>query len=258
MLSGLLWSAHALDKFGNKSESKQARDMAEGAFGFITKYLFQDGVKDFGQRLWSIYQGGKSKFNAYLDDYAFMSMAALDMARFSSNPIEFLDHAESWIQVIFRHFRDPNGPGYFFTSDDHEKLIHRPKTIFDQAIPSGTGVTLNCLAALSEIGSLTGEGAIYEKELHSQLGSLFVAMTKSPYACGELLCSALMAVMGPIVVSGTQAEKLSFHPHVFHKPSEDTELDKIIICHRKTCEIPAENLQEAEGSILRKVRRSVK
>ena len=48
-------------------------------------------------------------------------------------------------------FQRREGSGYFFTSDDHEELIHRPKSIFDQAIPSGNSIALECMSVLSEI-----------------------------------------------------------------------------------------------------------
>ncbi len=261
MVSGLLWAAQALRKNRELEIAEHMYRAACDAFYFIIQNLVQKSSAEHGLRLWSTYQAGQAKLNAYLDDYAFMSMAALDMARFSQKSEEaekYLDYAEGWIQMILKHFRDPHAPGYFFTSDDHESLIHRPKTVFDQAIPSGTGVTLFCLAALAEMGSLTGEGAVYEKELLSQHHSLFPAMEKNPYACGELLCASLLAVMGPVVVTGEGAAGLCIHPHVFQKSREVSSQDRFTLCHMKTCEKPTESLSEIQQSVMSKIKQQAK
>ena len=121
---------------GLSREADQALRAAEDAFKLVYEKMSptQDG------KLSSTYQGGKPKFNAYLDDYAFMAMAALELARVTEDT-QLLSKAKQqavlWTKRVIRHFRDPDALGYFFTSDDHEELLHRPKSIFDQAIPSG-------------------------------------------------------------------------------------------------------------------------
>ena len=46
------------------------------------------------------------------------------------------------------HFEDAPAGGFFFTSDDHEQLIHRSKTFGDDATPSGNGSrSLSCCSA---------------------------------------------------------------------------------------------------------------
>ncbi|EQD55614.1 hypothetical protein B1A_11883, partial [mine drainage metagenome] len=56
-------------------------------------------------------------------------------------------------EAMLRHFADPSG-GFFFTSDDHEALLHRLKAFSDEAIPSGNGVAARVLLRL---GYLLGE-----------------------------------------------------------------------------------------------------
>jgi uncharacterized protein YyaL (SSP411 family) len=57
------------------------------------------------------------------------------------------------VDVLLAHFEDERG-GFFFTADDHEALIHRPKPFADEAVPSGNGTAAGVLVKL---GHLLGE-----------------------------------------------------------------------------------------------------
>ena len=55
---------------------------------------------------------------------------------------------------MLAHFEDAELGGFFFTSDDHEALIHRSKSFSDDAIPAGNGIAAR---ALIRAGYLLGE-----------------------------------------------------------------------------------------------------
>jgi len=227
-ISGLIWSACALELAGDVECSTQARAMAKQAFDFVVKKISKNG------RLSSTFQNGKPKLNAYLDDYAFMAMAALDLARFEKNQSELMmqvNAAAEWTQTIRTHFSDAEGKGFFYTSDDHEKLIHRPMSIYDQAIPAGISVTLELLLVLSEM-DLDGQSSGLEAIAVAQLEALSAVMTKSPFGFGELLCAALLQQIGPHIVAGPFAADRLQSPHVFQKTASHS---KKILCRQKTC-----------------------
>jgi DsbC/DsbD-like thiol-disulfide interchange protein len=59
------------------------------------------------------------------------------------------------MKEVDTHFADARSGGFFFTSDDHEKLLTRSKDPFDKAIPSGNGMASLVLVRLARItGSL--------------------------------------------------------------------------------------------------------
>ena len=66
----------------------------------------------------------------------------------------YLDRARAWVDVVETHYRDDANGGYFFTSDDAETLITRPRNAADNAVPSGNGTLANVLARLYH---LTGD-----------------------------------------------------------------------------------------------------
>ena len=51
-------------------------------------------------------------------------------------------------------FADAKDGGFFYTADDHESLLARPKDPFDGALPSGNSVAIRNLVALA---AATGE-----------------------------------------------------------------------------------------------------
>jgi uncharacterized protein YyaL (SSP411 family) len=207
--------------------------MATRAFSEIRVRL-----RSGSDRLWSTYQAGQGKYAGYLDDYAYLAMAALDLSRFATDPAPYLRDAEAWSHAILRHFQDPAQAGFFFTADDHEKLIQRPKTLFDQAIPAGTAVALEVFLALSELGY----GAELGAEAERQLKGLYPLFEKSTLGFGESLNLALLWKTGPVTISGPNAAKSCIHPHFFQKPMESAAPSAgaggLLVCHRQSCSLP--------------------
>src|SRR6267142_1212492 len=104
-------------------------------------------------RLLATYKDGRAHLSAYLDDYAFLLAAVLELLQ-EQFSVEDLGFAGQLAGVLLEQFEDPEGGGFFFTAGDHEQLIHRPKPGHDNATPSG-----NALAAwgLARLAALTGE-----------------------------------------------------------------------------------------------------
>jgi hypothetical protein len=119
---------------------------AAGALDFIRTELWRDG------RLLACYTDGQAGFSGYLDDYALTAAGLLELMqwRFRSEDLEF---AVALADCLLEHFADPDG-GFFFTADDHEQLIHRPKPLADEALPSGNGTAA---LVLDTLGHLLGE-----------------------------------------------------------------------------------------------------
>jgi uncharacterized protein YyaL (SSP411 family) len=122
-------------------------DAATRAVDFIRHTLWQEG------RLLATYKDGRAHLNAYLDDYAFLADALLELlqARWRDSDLEF---AQALAETVLARFADPDNGGFYFTASDHERLIHRSKTFGDESIPAGNGVAAG---VLSRLGFLLGE-----------------------------------------------------------------------------------------------------
>ncbi|NMM45006.1 thioredoxin domain-containing protein [Rhodospirillaceae bacterium KN72] len=127
---------------------------ARKAFDFVA------GPMADGSRLRHSYRNGVSKHTAVLDDYAAMMRAALVLHEVAGEEVtgqtSYLDQAESWVEILDRHYYDAEGGAYFLTADDADALIARTKSASDNATPSGNGVLVWVFAKLHW---LTGKDA---------------------------------------------------------------------------------------------------
>lgn len=113
---------------------------AESALEFIYKYLFTEDGK-----LLARYREGESKIYGYVDDYAFLTWALLELYE-STNRESFLQRATNLTSDFVKFFWDNEKGGFFLYGSHGEQLITRPKKIYDGAIPSGNSVaSLNFL-----------------------------------------------------------------------------------------------------------------
>ncbi|MEJ0036663.1 MAG: thioredoxin domain-containing protein [Gammaproteobacteria bacterium] len=143
------WNAMAIRGMAITARMLARDDLAEAAtraLDFIRTTLWKNG------RLLATYKDGRAHLNAYLDDYVYLADAILELqqVRFRADELAF---ARELLDVTLAHFEDPQG-GFFFTSDDHEALIHRIKAYGDDAIPSGNGIAA---FVLQRMGYLLGE-----------------------------------------------------------------------------------------------------
>jgi uncharacterized protein YyaL (SSP411 family) len=104
-------------------------------------------------RLLATYKDGRAHLKAYLDDYAFLLAAVLELLqeRFSTEELGF---ACQLADVLLAQFEDTQAGGFFFTARDHEELVHRPKPGHDNATPSGNAIAA---WALGRLAAITGE-----------------------------------------------------------------------------------------------------
>ncbi|MBK7137436.1 MAG: thioredoxin domain-containing protein [Rhodocyclales bacterium] len=161
---------------------------ARRALDFIRGQMWQDG------RLLATCKDGRAHLNAYLDDYANLLKAVLEtlQAEFDS---ELLAFAEALGGALLAHFEDAAG-GFWFTSHDHEALIHRVKAGHDSAMPSGNGAAA---FALQRLGHVTGETRFLEAADRT-LRLYYPDMERQPGGFATLLAALDEAIAPPAVV----------------------------------------------------------
>jgi uncharacterized protein len=120
---------------------------AATALEWLRQHHWRDG------RLLATSNGGAARLHAYLDDYAFLADAALEVLqwRFDAGVLDF---GCQLLDALLAHFGDAERGGFYFTADDHEQLINRPKHYSDEALPAGNGVAA---VALQRYGWLLAE-----------------------------------------------------------------------------------------------------
>ncbi len=164
--------AHAARRFGRR----EWLELAQGAADFIRTRLWQSA------RLYAAYEGNAPRLNAYLDDYAFTLDALLELMQADFRLVD-LEFARDLADALLDQFEDTPAGGFYFTSHDHEALIHRPKPGFDNATPSGNGVAA---LSLQRLGHVLGE-ARYLAAAERTLRLFYPAMVRQPAGSATLL-----------------------------------------------------------------------
>jgi uncharacterized protein YyaL (SSP411 family) len=164
MIKGMAAAARHLDR-------PELADSATRALDFIARTLWRDG------RLLATYKDRWAHLNAYVDDYAFLVDALLELlqVRWRAQDLEF---ARALSDTLLERFEDRVHGGLYFTSDDHEALIQRPKVYADEATPAGNSVAA---LALTRLGHLLGETRFIEAA-ERILASGAKAMGEAPHA----------------------------------------------------------------------------
>src|SRR5439155_14136810 len=137
------------------------------------------------------YRNGEARLNGYLEDYAFMIVALLELHESTHEP-RWRDEAERLLAVMNEQFWDQAQGGYFFTSHDHETLIARMKSNEDGAIPSGNSMAAQ---ALVRLGRLTGRPD-YLQRADRVLCSYAEMMRRAPAAFANMLPAADEYIQG--------------------------------------------------------------
>jgi hypothetical protein len=229
---------------------------AERAQAFVRSELLVDG------RLLAAWKDGRARFAAYLDDYAFLLDATLEMLQLRWNA-EDLVFAVKLAEVLLAHFEDPQGGGFLFTADDHEALIERPRPLADDAMPSGNGVAA---LALQRLGCLLAEPR-YLVSAERAVRSAMPALQRAAFAHCALL-DALEEQLDPpeiVILRGApkavaewgRTARLVYAPRrlVFEIPATAAELPAALaektppetgarawICRGTTCLAPLDGL----------------
>jgi len=134
-----------------------------------------------GGRLSRAWREGRLGGPGYLDDYACMAEACLTLYETTFEP-RWLREAVDLAGGILELFADPRG-GFFQTGSDAERLVVRPKELFDNAVPAGSSVAADVLLRL---GRLVGEER-YEAAALGALRSVRELLARAPTGFGYAL-----------------------------------------------------------------------
>jgi hypothetical protein len=116
-------------------------DAAKNCIHFIETTLLVD------DKLLRTSKNGITKIDGYLEDYSYFANALLDVFEVEPDS-KYLDLALKLGNYLVDHFWDSESSSFFMTSDNHEKLIIRPKSNYDLSLPSGNSVSCSVMLRL--------------------------------------------------------------------------------------------------------------
>jgi uncharacterized protein YyaL (SSP411 family) len=137
----------------------------------------------------------------------------------------WIREAERLAEIMISQFRDPDEAG-FFLEGGHERLIHRPKELFDHATPSGNSVAAH---ALLRLAGFTGNEK-WAEPTTALLKSMLGPMTSHPAAFANLLGALDLALSGAweIVVVGEMHEQTT--QALLHEVFKRYLPNRILVC----------------------------
>ena len=258
------WNALMIKALGLASRVLGRPDLAEAAstaVDFIRRHLWRDG------RLLATYKDGRAHLPAYLDDYAFLADALLELlqTRWRSSDLDF---ARQLAEVLLDQFEDKADGGFFFTAKDHEQLIHRSKSFADESVPSGNGVAASMLIRL---GFLLGETR-YLDAAERTLRAAWTGIKDYPQAHMSLVNALedFLSALQILVVRGEASSathwasvlgKLYAPTRMIYAIPNDAQLPPALaakrpgettvayLCSGMTCSAPLENLEEVTRAL---------
>jgi len=249
---------------------KDYAEAAQRAGDFLLEQMFSRDA-DGTAKLRRTYNFGQAKLNGVLEDYACLADGLLELYM-TTLDVRYYEAARDLADSALRRFRAPDG-GFYDTSDDHESLIIRPRSLQDNAVPSGAAMLSRVLLRLT---GYTGND-VYDSAAVGTLRLLANALGEYPQAFGEalgaleLLVGGMteLAVVGEralardlfrvaygvyrpnlIVAHSTDDVKDESHPiPLLHGRSKRGGLPAAYVCRKFTCQFPVTTAAALEGQL---------
>ncbi len=237
---------------------------AKDCISFIEQNLFVN------EKLLRTYKNGIAKINGYLEDYSYFINALLDVFEIEPDQ-KYLTLSIKLGHHLVEHFWDSENNNFFMTSDDHEKLIIRPKSNYDLSLPSGNSVSAFVMLRLYHLSQEQTFLEITTKIMESQAQ----VAAENPFGFGYLLNTISMYIQKPqeitvintenseiiqsllldylpnslmiTIKNSSQLENLSEYPFFAGKSFEDK--TSVFVCKDFTCSLPLHTLDEIKSNL---------
>ena len=252
-----------LAKAGMCLDEAEWVEAAARAAEFARTRMVADG------RLYAVWTKGSLGPNGMLDDHANLlaGVLALLQARWRDEDFTF---ALFLGDELLGRFQDERAGGFFFTPHDHERLIHRPKPIEDDAQAPGNATAIAALAAL---GHLAAAPRFLEAAERAAAWARGFA-ERHPHGCCALLTAVeeaanppeLVVVRAPDPAEWLAAARAGYHPArvVYAIPydakgapgylprlvaAEDRQRPTAFVCRGTECSPPIRDLEELRKAL---------
>jgi uncharacterized protein YyaL (SSP411 family) len=150
-------------------------------------------------RLWRTARDGAAHTPAFSEDYAHVADGLLAAYAALGDP-GYLELAAALVERAVADFWDEASGTFFDTSDEHDRIVARPRSLIDGATPSANSVAADVLLRLA---LLTGHPD-HDRHARSILRAAAPALDRHPIQFGRMLAAADRALSDPIdaVVAG--------------------------------------------------------
>ena len=249
----------AFSKAYSVTGNEHYKDVALRNMRFLLDHFTEE------DKVFHTWKDGKSKYPAFLDDYAYLVEALLELAEITGDR-EWLMEAYRKTEIVLKHFSDEDNPMLFYTPDYQRDILLRKKEIYDGATPSGNAVMAVNLHRLSILFDKPEWGKMAEKMAES-IASVTIKYPTS-FGVWLSLIHELVSGTNEIALVGEEAEKILpdilriYIPYRVFMTSTKSDAgfpliaDKnfkgktlIFLCRNYACQKPVETVKELETLI---------
>lgn len=207
---------------------------------------------------------GKAQYAAFLDDYADLISALLDVYAITHNT-DYIDKAQTFTDYVLEHFLDKADNLFYFTSAQQHDIPVRRKEMYDNAVPAGNStMALN----LQRLAVLTGKQEWDQLSLR-MLKPMVASVQRYPTSFSRWAKAVLyrifpareVAIVGPQAMDLAQQFSEQFYPNTLVMASAEGGLDQyplmagrkaghktqIFVCRQYSCQMPVSTLGEAKA-----------
>ena len=176
----------ALAKGHRVSGRAEYLDAAKRCISFIESEMLRDG------RLLRTYKDGQARIDGYLEDYAYLACALLDVFELEPDA-RYLESAVLLGRVLLDEFWDADSGSFYMTGGRHESLVVRPRSQYDLSVPSGNSVAAFVMLRLYHITGRQGFLDVCLKAARFRARDC----AENPFAFGYMLNVISMLLAGP-------------------------------------------------------------
>ena len=218
---------------------------ARRALDFLRAHLWREQDQVLLRR----YRAGEAAIEGFLDDYAFLILALLDMYQTS-----FVEADLAWAVRLAEKarelFEDSQAGGFFTTAPAKADLVLRLKDDYDGAEPAGNSVMA---LALLRLARLTGSEE-FRQSAERALLAFAPRMRAAPAALPQMLVAQMFALAAPmeIVLAGPSDQEMldtirrKFLPHAVILRAEQAPVSMpavdgsptAYVCENYACKLP--------------------
>ncbi|HEX9652107.1 MAG TPA: thioredoxin domain-containing protein [bacterium] len=209
-------------------------EVAERAAQFILTKLYSENKKELLRR----YRDGEARYEAHLEDYAFLTQGLIDLYESSFN-IRWLRTAMELTEQQNELFYDKENGGFFDTSGKDKSILIRTKESYDGAEPTGNSIGILNLLRLSQMT----DNQDWQKMAEKSLAYFGGHMLNMPQGLAQFLVALDFSLSKPkqIIIAGeadnahTQALLVEVHsrfiPHKIILLADGAEGQKILAAY---------------------------
>jgi uncharacterized protein len=255
----LSWNALMISAYAKAFEATHTEGYKKRAIEsleFVLSHFKNEETNGF----FHTYKNGKKQYEAFLEDYAYLIEALLDVYGICFDK-RYLDLAHTYTNDVLENFLDETDNLFYFTSAKQKDILVRKKDLFDNATPSGNSTMAKNLMRLG----IMLEDEKYKSLSINMLQAVLDVIERYPSSFSKWASVVLSVVHPPyeIAVVGEKAHEKAGEINALFLPNKilmvsvkedetlpllrgrEVENDTLIyMCQNYACRMPVKTIEE--------------